>query len=70
MVSLLNESKRKKLGSKLKKAREKMGLTQAEVAEKVGLTVNYYARLERGEENTTLNRIDKVFEALKIKSLL
>lgn len=65
-----NDIKRKKLGVKLKKAREKMGMTQADVAEKVGLQVNYYARLERGEENTTIDRIEKIFEVLKIKSLL
>jgi transcriptional regulator with XRE-family HTH domain len=65
-----NENRRKKLGVKLKKAREKMGVTQAEVAEKVGLQVNYYARLERGEENTTIDRLEKIFEVLKIKPLL
>lgn len=65
-----NENKRKKLGAKLKKAREKMGVTQAMVAQKVGLQVNYYARLERGEENTTIDRLEKIFEVLKIKSLL
>lgn len=65
-----NENKREKLGVKLKNAREKIGLTQAEVAEKVGLQVNYYARLERGEENTTIDRIEKIFEVLKIKSFL
>ncbi len=65
-----NENKRKKLGVKLKNARKKMGMTQAEVAEKVGLQVNYYARLERGEENTTIDRLERIFEVLKIRSLL
>lgn len=70
MVSLKSEKNRKKLGNKLKQAREKLGFTQAEVAEKLGLHVNYYARLERGEENTTIDRLDEVFKVLKIKSLL
>jgi len=70
MVSLKDAAKRKKLGEKLKKARLKMGFTQADVAEKAEIHVNYYARVERGEENPTFDILDKIFAALKIKSLL
>lgn len=48
MASKKSDSTRKELGNKLKEARKKVGLTQAEVAE---VNTNYYARIERGEEN-------------------
>ncbi len=70
MVSLQDENQRKKLGEKMKKARLELGLTQAEVAKKAGIHVNYYARVERGEENPTFDRLGKIFVVLKIKSLL
>ena len=60
---------KKKLGEKLKKARIKAKLTQAEVAEKAGLSVNYYAVVERGEENISSENIMKLETVLKIKIL-
>ena len=45
---------RKELGEKLHKVRETLDLTQADVAEKADLHANYYARIERGEENPSL----------------
>jgi transcriptional regulator with XRE-family HTH domain len=69
MVSHDQESSRKELGAKLKLAREKAGLTQAEVAAASGVHVNYYARIERGEENPSFEKIQSVMKALGIKSL-
>lgn len=69
MVDNRDEKIRKDLGNKLKKAREKEQLTQAEVAEKAGIHVNYYARVERGEENPTFEILHRVLNVLKIKSL-
>lgn len=60
---------KKKLGEKLKKARIKAKLTQAEVADKAGLSVNYYAVVERGEENISSENILKLETVLKIKIL-
>lgn len=60
---------RKDLGRKLKKARQKAKLTQAQVAEKAGLSVNYYATVERGEENISIERIAKLEEVLDVKLL-
>ncbi|MDO8618606.1 MAG: helix-turn-helix transcriptional regulator [Candidatus Daviesbacteria bacterium] len=49
-------------------AREKKGLTQAEVAKKAGLkNPNYYAVIERGEVNTSYDKIKKIAEVLGIK---
>lgn len=56
------------LGKNIKKARNKAGLTQAQVAEKAGIHTNYFARVERGEENPSFDILEKIAKALKIKS--
>lgn len=62
-------SKDKKImGQKLKDIRQRKNLTQAEVATKAKITINYYARIERGEENPSLEVIKGLVTALKIKS--
>ena len=58
----------KGLGDKLKAYRDKADLTQAEVAAIAGIHVNYYARIERGEENPTYEILHKIKTALKIES--
>jgi len=57
-----------KIGKKLKTARKKLGLKQAEVANKADISVNYYARIERDEENPTIETLERVLNALKLKS--
>ena len=57
-----------KIGKKLKVTRKKLGLKQSEVAEKADISVNYYARIERNEENPTLETLERVLKALKLKS--
>ena len=66
----MNSSKnsQKAFGEQLKKAREKQGLTQKQVANKADVHVNYFARIERGEENFTFEILEKIVKALKIKS--
>lgn len=56
------------LGKNIKKARKKAGLTQAQAAEKAGIHTNYFARVERGEENPSFDILEKIAKALKIKS--
>lgn len=56
------------IGKKLKDARKKLGLKQSDVAEKADISVNYYARIERNEENPTLETLERVLKALKLKS--
>ncbi len=58
----------KAFGEQLKKAREKQGLTQKQVADRAEIHVNYFARIERGEENFTFEILEKIVKALKIKS--
>ncbi len=57
------------LGTKLKKAREAAGLTQAQVAAAAGLHVNYYAVIERGGANPSVNKVQSIMKVLNIKSL-
>ena len=56
------------IGKKLKMARKKLNLKQSEVAGKADISVNYYARIERDEENPTLDTLKKICQALKVKS--
>lgn len=67
----MNESDqaRKALGEKLRKAREAAKLTQQEVATKAGVHVNYYARIERGEENPSYTKLQSIMKVLGIKFL-
>lgn len=43
-------------------------MTQAEVAHKAGITINYYARIERGEENPSFEVLRGLASALRVKS--
>lgn len=69
MVSESEKNMSKELGCRLRTLREKAKLTQAEVATKAGITVNYYARIERGEENPTWVKIEHIKKALGVDSL-
>jgi len=69
MISNDDEKNRKKLGERLKNAREKLGLTQAEVATKAGLNANYYAVVERGEGNLSFEKLQRIMKVLGIKTL-
>ncbi len=60
---------RLELGNKLKQARKKAKLTQATLAVAAGVNTNYYARIERGEENPSFEKLNKIMKALGIKSL-
>ena len=57
----------KALGKNLKEARLKLELTQKEVAEKAEVSTNWYARLERGEENVSQTTLEIIFKILKLK---
>lgn len=59
---------RTKIGKNLKTARLNAKLTQKHVAERVGVHVNYYARIERDEENPSLEILKKLTKILKVKS--
>ncbi len=56
------------IGKRLKEVREERGMTQAEVAKESGLSTNFYARLERDEENVSIENFEKILKTLKAKS--
>ena len=58
-----------KIGKKLKEARLKHNLTQKQLAQKARLSINYYAAVERGQENISSSRLAKLEEVLGIKIL-
>ena len=62
------DSLKKDLGKKLREIREQKGFTQAELAEKSNIHVNYYARVERGEVNSTVEVLQRIAKTLNIKS--
>lgn len=57
----------KEFGNKIKQVRKKLNLTQIQVAEKANLTVNYYAMIERGEVNPSLEKMKSIAGVLKLK---
>ena len=57
------------IAKKLREARERMNLTQEEVAQKAKISVNYYARIERGELMPGFEKLRDLQKVLKIKSL-
>tara|TARA_B100001063_G_C16690402_1_gene516737 strand:+ start:217 stop:456 length:240 start_codon:yes stop_codon:yes gene_type:complete len=58
------ESFSQSLGQAFKQRRLVLQLTHEIVAEKSGMNVNYYARIERGEINTSLEKILAISSAL------
>lgn len=66
-----NESEkiRKGYGNQFKEARELAHMTQLQVAEASGMNVNYYAQIERGEINTSIEKLHSIAKVLNIKSL-
>jgi transcriptional regulator with XRE-family HTH domain len=69
MASDEQEKIRKELGEKLRRIRSAANLTQLDVANKSGMHVNYYARIERGEENPSFEKLQSIMKVLNIKSL-
>lgn len=60
------------LGKNIQAARTKAGLRQSDVASKAGITTNYYAQIERGEVNSSFDKLESIAKVLKVslKSLI
>ena len=52
----------------MRKIRDKQRRDQVQVAEEAGIDTSYYARIERGEANPSLEVIYAVIKALHVKS--
>ena len=55
------------VGESIRRERQQRGWTQAELAEASGLSVNYVARLERGELGPSLWVAFRLAEALEVQ---
>lgn len=57
-----------RLANNLRRERKKAGLTQKQAAKKARIHPNYYARVERGEVNPSVEIVEKIAKALKVKA--
>ncbi|MGN0506144.1 MAG: helix-turn-helix domain-containing protein [Lachnospiraceae bacterium] len=57
----------KQISDNVKKFRRLNHLTQAQLAEKLSLDTQYYAQLERGERNFTIEKIALICEIFQIE---
>ena len=60
---------RAEIGEKLRATREKLRLTQLQVAEATGMTMSYYAQIERGKVNPSLDKLQDIARILKIETI-
>lgn len=56
----------KTFGSRIQELRKKNNLTQSELAEKIGLSTNFIGMIERGERNTSVDKIFKLSRAFNL----
>lgn len=56
------------LGEAFKLRRDELDLTHEQVSERADISVNYFARIERGEINTSLKKILLIADALDTPS--
>jgi transcriptional regulator with XRE-family HTH domain len=63
-----NMGSQKQIGENIKKIREQRGTTQEELADKVGVHVSYISRIERGVVNPSVEVLENIAKALKVKS--
>lgn len=56
----------KNFGSRIQELRKKNNLTQSELAEKIRLSTNFIGMVERGERNTSVDKIFKLAKAFNI----
>ena len=57
----------KVLSKRIKKRRNELGITQEELAEKIGVSRVYVGYVEQGRNTPSLEILEKIAKALKIK---
>lgn len=68
MAYYFTTKQRKEIGKNIRKARKKKGLKQVEVAIDAGLSLSYYAKIEQGSVNPSMEKIYRIIKALSVKS--
>lgn len=56
-----------KFGKKVREERMRLGLSQEELASRASVHRTYIGMIERAEKNITLENIEKIAKALKIR---
>ena len=62
-----NIKARKAFGTKMRSLRKEKGLSQEALADIAGMHRTYIGAIERGEQNVSLDNINKIAKALKVK---
>ena len=57
---------RRKVAQRIRKARWRLGLTQEDAAVAAELSARYFAEVERGHRNPTLDTLHAIAKALKV----
>ncbi len=56
----------KKISSNIKKFRELKGLTREYISDELGMSSSGYSKIERGEVDLTISKLDKISEILEV----
>lgn len=56
------------IGKRMKKVRKEQKRTQVHVADEAGIDSSYYAKVERGEANPSLEVLNAIVKALHVSS--
>jgi len=65
----MNSGKTKlEIANRLKEVRLKKGLKQTDVAGTAGFNANYYAKVEHGEAKPSVETLEKILKAFKVRS--
>lgn len=67
---MANKALKKALGEQLRTTRLARGLTQEQTAEQLGIIVRYYAGIERGEHNLSLDTVEALAGKLDLRATL
>jgi transcriptional regulator with XRE-family HTH domain len=57
---------RKSFGKRVRELRKQKGYSQEQLADKAGLHRTYIGSIERGEQNVSIDNIEKIAKSLKI----
>ena len=61
------ETFRRRVASRIQRARWRLGWTQADAAHRIGLTARYFAEVERAQRNPTLDVLLSIAGGLRVK---
>jgi len=66
-IVMINTKARKQFGNRMRELRKEKGLSQEALADLAGMHRTYIGAIERGEQNVSLDNINKIAKALIVK---